>query len=415
MRPRFPCSPGWTATCYSALAVLSVAPIRADEPSLTAAWRSRGNVDARIGASPTAKLDPQAGQIPEGEVKLGVLVEGSYEDNIFLSAKDAESDTVLRVRPSIAFRKGDAVQGEGAQVRFIYRPAAVFYLDHHDDNRIDHQASLEAAWRGRTITIAYAGEFQRSGDATADTGVRTDRNEWRNAIRLAWAPAGKMSWELAAGESATKYDEPRFFDAEEWFGEAAARFTYSPKTRISLAYRAGRFEVEDAGRQAFQRFTARLEWKPREKITVDLEAGAEHRTFDSGSDTTPVVEARVAWLPREGTEVYVTGYRREEASAFFPGQNYSRTGGALGLSQRLGDKWTGRIETGLERTSYERVSGTGASGREDRILFITPSLEYQLTEHLRSGIFFRYSKDRSNDEGFGYQAKVVGLQLRYEF
>ncbi len=392
--------------------------------------RVDGGVDGRVradgsqpdlklrtaGTSPAGRrLDPQAGVVAEGGWEIGVILEAAYEDNIFLSASDAEADGVIRLSPSIAYRKGDAESGEGGHLRFAYRPTGVLYVENRDASRVDHEARLEAGWRGKALSVAYSGEVRRLGDATADTGSPTDRTELANVVRIAWTPREKITWEVAAGQGSVSYDESALHDARQLFGEAALRYAYSPKTRLSVAYRGGRFEVDGAGDQTFHRATGRIEWTPREKIAIDLEAGAEYRSFDAGSDTSPFVQARFGWMPREGTEFHVSGYRREEASAFFPGQNYSLGGVTFGVAQRLGEKWTGRLDAGYERASYSRVSGAGISGREDKIHFVRPSLDYRFTDHFSMSLFYRYSKNRSNQAGFGYDNHSTGIQLGYEF
>lgn len=404
------------AACrFVAITIAACGAVTGSESPIPAAMRVDAGVDGRVGGSVPPRLDPLAGLVADGEWKLGVILEAAYEDNIFLSATDPESDGVIRLSPSIAYRKGDADSGEGAHVRFAYRPTAVFYFRNTDDNRLDHEARWEAGWRGKAVSLAYSGNLRRLGDATADTGAPTDRRELENVVRFAWAPREKILWEIAAGQSSTSYDRSGLYDSKQFFGEAALRYAYSPKTRVGIAYRGGRFEVDGAGDQDFHRLTGRIEWMPREKIAVDLEAGAEYRSFDTGSDTSPFVLARVAWLPREGTGVYLTGYRREEASAFYAGQNYSLGGLGVGVSQRLGGKWTGRLDAGWERASYSRVSGAGASGRVDKIHFLRPSLEYRFTDHFQMGVFYRYARSRSNQPGFGYESHSTGVQLGYEF
>nr|WP_226895146.1 outer membrane beta-barrel protein [Luteolibacter marinus] len=321
----------------------------------------------------------------------------------------------MKLTPAVAWRKGNKLDGEGGYLSVAYRPSVVDYADHSGNDRIDHVAAWEAGWRGKAITLAYSGNFAKLGDATADTGTLTDRKEVANEGRIAWAVGEKVALEVAGGQTSTTYDSPSFADSSLTYGEVALRYAYSPKTRLSAAYRFGRFEVDGAGDQTVHRTTARIEWQPTRKIAVDLEVGAEHRTFDAGSDTSPVVEARIGWMPREGTEIYLNAYRREQASAYLPGQNYTEGGVALGLVQKLGEKWRGRLEVGVERAKYSRVSGTGVAGRVDDIRFIRPALEYRFTDDFSMGLFYRYSENSSNNPAFGYESHSGGVEMGYRF
>jgi len=400
---------------FSALVAGSLVPLWGEEILTTAPGRLDGEVDSRIVPQGRSRLDPYAGKARSEELEMGLAISAAYDDNIFLSATNAKSDFVLKVAPSIAYRKGDKLEGEGGYLAIAYRPTAVAYADNSDNDRIDQESGWEVGWRGKAIAFAYTGAFRQLGDATADTGTLTDRTELANEARIAWSLREKVAVEVAGGHESIDYEAGNFADSELTYGEIALRYAYSPKTRVGLIYKAGRFEVDGAGEQTVHRVTTRIEWNPTEKIAIDLEAGGEHRSFDNGSDTTPVVEGRIGWRPKEGTEIYLTGYRREQASAYLPGQNYTQTGAALGISQRLGEKWVARLEGGLERASYTQVSGTGAAGREDKIHFIRPALEYRFTDDFSMGFYYRYSENRSNQSGLGYENHTAGIQMGYQF
>jgi hypothetical protein len=415
MFPPVPRAPRAVPLMLAALAAASVDPMPGEELLPTAPGRLGGEVDSRIVPRGTSRLDPGVGGSRGDELELGVSISTAYDDNIFLSAANARADLVTRLSPAVAYRRGDRLEGEGGYLSVAYRPTAVSYADNSGNDRLDQEAAWEAGWRGKAIRLAYSGTARQLGDATADTGTLTDRSELANGVRIAWSPRERIAVELAAGHDSTDYESSAFADSRMSYGEVALRYAYSPKTRLGMIYKAGRFEVDGAGEQTVQRTTARIEWNPTRKIAVDIEAGFEHRRFDKGSDSTPVVEARVGWTPREGTELYLAGYRRELASAFLPGENYTQGGVELGIAQRLGGKWTGRIEGGVERAAYSRVSGSGPSGRVDRIHFIRPSLEYRFTDDFSMGLYYRYSENRSNQAAFGYENHSGGIEMGYRF
>ena len=75
---------------------------------------------------------------------MGIAISAAYDDNIFLSATAPKADFVVKVAPSVAYRKGDKATGEGGYLALAYKPAVIAYADHSDNNRIDHQAAWEA-------------------------------------------------------------------------------------------------------------------------------------------------------------------------------------------------------------------------------------------------------------------------------
>lgn len=375
----------------------------------------QGAVDDSPPSPLVAPRDPAAGDKKTEGVEFGVILSAAYDDNIFLSARDRKSDFVAKVAPRIAYVKGDRETQDGGYLSVAYRPTGVAYAENSDDNRVDHDVRLAVGMKGKKVAFDYSLAYGKLGDATADTGRPTDRDVIDHVVRIAWVPREKLAVELAAGQSIADYADRILLDSREAFGEIALRYAYSPKTRLSLAYRAGRFEVDGADDQRFQRVMAGIEWQPREKIRVEFAAGAEKRKYATGSDVTPVMEGRIHWKASEKTDLYLSAYRRETASAFSVGQNYRLTGVTAGYSQKIGDKWTARLEAGAERASYRFVDGTGGDAGRDDVWFVRPSLEYRLTEELGLEIFYRVSSNDSNRAGFGYDQQSAGISLDYKF
>jgi hypothetical protein len=366
-------------------------------------------------ASPLLGDADRQDEAKNGGWDLGLIVSAAYNDNIFLSSANPVGDLVVRITPRIAYVLGNKEGEEGAYVRFDYRPTGFLYVDNGADNRIDQDVTLLTGARGRKTAVDFSGNYRRLGDAIPDTGTQTDRREYALEIRAAYAVKEKVALELAGGAYGTDYDSATLSGSRDQFGELAVRYAYSPKTQVKLAYRVGQARVDGTGDQTFQRLTAQLAWKPSEKISVDLELGAEHRTFDNGSDNYPVGELRFDWEAMEGTKLFVRGYRREEVSAFLTGQNYSISGFAVGVSQRFSDAWLGRLEAGYEKASYSQVSGPGTAGRKDEIYFVRPSVGYEVNDRFRTSFYYQFSKDKSNLAGFGYTNHEVGVSAAYDF
>lgn len=411
MYSREPQSPRLVVLVMALVSAVAVMPMSGQE--------STQAIESRVSDSEpspfVAPMDPHAGETRKQGVDLGVVLSAAYDDNIFLSSDDAKSDLVLRAAPSIGYRKGDRETQDGGYIKAAYRPTGVIYTQGNGDNRVDHEAALQVGFRGKSMSFDYTGAYGKLGDATADTGREADRKLVDHVIRIAWIPREKLALELAAGQSIADYADKLLLDSHEAFGEVALRYAYSPKTRLGLVYRAGRFQVDDSDDQTFHRLTASMEWQPREKLRVEVAAGAEKRKYSAGSSVTPVLEGRVNWTPSEKTAFYLNAYRREMASAFSVGQNYRLTGVTAGVSHKLNDKWSARLEAGYERAAYRQVDGTDADTGTDRLWFVRPSIEYRFTEQLGLEIFYRVASNDSSRAGFGYDQQTAGVLLDYKF
>ncbi len=394
----------WIVTCVFAGATASV---QSQEYSPV--------VEDRVEAGGVQAPLADAAAERRGGWDLDAVISAAYDDNIFLSASEPESDLVIRLSPSAAYRQGDAKEGEGFSVKAGYRPTAVMYVRNGSESRIDHQALAEAGWRGKATRLVYSGAVQKLGDATAETGRPTDRVEFENEIRVAWIPREKVTLEFAGADERTNYSDPAFFDSSKTAGQVALRYAYSPKTEVGVIYQISRFKVDGTGPQHAQGLAGSIAWQPREKIRFNVVAGAERRKTDNGTSVNPVLEGRMEWKPREETGVYLAAYMREEASAFYAGQNYSVRGVTGGITQRLGGKWSIQLDGGYESNRYEVVSGSGTGGREDQIWFVRPAFVRSIGTGSEVSFFYRVSDNQSNDPSFGYAQRMIGMELNHKF
>lgn len=350
-----------------------------------------------------------------GGLELGVIVLAAYSTNTFLSRDNPVPDSVFRVGPAISYTQGDSKEGEGGYIQFAYQPTGVIYGKSKSNNRIDQAAALSAGWRGKLSKLTYTGTAKKLGDAIPDTGVRSDRIELESELRAAWILSEKILLEVAAGGSSSNFENPELVSSGRLYGEVALRYAYSPKTQVGLAYRAGQLKIETADDQATQQLSGSIDWQPREKISVKFEGGAEMRRFEGGTKTNPVVKARIEWLPREETKLFLTAYQRNEVSALNQGQVFNVKGVTAGISQRLGSKWTAKLETGFEKASYLAVQSNGFPSRNDEAWFINPSLIYLISDECEISLFHRTSSNTSSDQNFGFDDALTGLELNYQF
>jgi hypothetical protein len=350
-----------------------------------------------------------------GGLELGVVVSAAYSTNTFLSRDNPVPDSVFRVGPAMSYTQGDSKEGEGGYIQFAYQPTGVVYGKSKSNNRIDQVAALAAGWRGKSSKITYTGTAKQLGDAIPDTGVRSDRVELENELRGAWIVREKISLEVAAGGTSARFENPDLVSSGRIYGEVALRYAYSPKTQVGLAYRAGQLKIENGDDQSTRQLSGSIDWQPREKISVKLESGAETRRFDGGTKTNPVVRARIEWLPRQETRLFLTAYQRNEVSALNQGQVFNVKGLTAGISQRLGSKWTAKLETGFEKATYFAVQSNGFPARNDEAWFVNPSLTYLISDECDVSLFHRTSSNTSSDQNFGFDDALTGLELNYQF
>lgn len=353
----------------------------------------------------------------EGRESLAVsaVLSAVYDDNVYLRDKNKEGDLIFRASPLIGFTKGDAREGRGVFARIGYRPTGVVYASLHDENRLDHDLAVLSGWRGSKTSITWQGGLKKIGDAAPETLTPTDRLLASSELRAGWNPREKWKIEAAYGFDRMDYENPGYLDSEKRYGELALKYAYSPKTEVGIAAQMGRVSVDASPTQQSRAALLSLAWSPREKIRLGMKGGLEERKASAGSRTGPVLDLRVDWRPRERTGFFLRGYMRDEASVFYRGQNYQVRGISGGVTQQIGEKWTGGLEAGVEGNSYRSVDGGDDFDREDRFLYVRPTLSRKLSDDAELSFFYRYSTNSSTGGNLSYDANLFGVELNHRF
>lgn len=369
--------------------------------------RVDGKLDRRAVAGPGAR-----GQVSREGLDLSVVASIAYDDNIFQTSQNKTASLVTQVEPAIGWTAG---KRDNTWVRVAYEGAAVVFVAEENGNRIDHRFGVEGAVRLDSTTLAYSARWAKLGSPAADVGGVTDRYEWGGRIAAVYRPKGKISYEIAAERTVVDQVEPAFFDFFQSSASIAARYRYSPKTEMEVAYRYGQADVDGAGSQTFQRFGGGLLWRPRSKLSLAVEGGVEFRNYEVGSGVEPYLSARVNWTPRAKTAFYAEAYRREEASAAEEGENFDVTGIRVGVNQELRDGWSAGLEYGRQTSDYFGITGQPESGREDVISFFRPSVRYAFSEDTQLAFLYQWSKNDSNDPEFSFDNNQFGVSVNHRF
>jgi hypothetical protein len=352
------------------------------------------------------------------DFQLGVDVTGVYDDNIFISASDEESDFIFRITPIIGFSSGDSVLKEESYLSLLYTPTAEIFTDHSDQNAFNQDLSLGLAYRIKKLKISYAGRYETLSDATPDVGDRFDRRIYSNFLELAYDLSPKTRIIARGDLSNVKYkDNVALERSDESTVEGLLQYDLTDKTKIALGYAYGVLDVRPSSSdQKFQRGIGEVEWSFSDKITLFAAGGVEYRDFGSVTGTTGIYDLGIDYRLREGTEFSLRSYRRVEPSAFLVDQDFLSTGVRGTVRQRLGDRFTLAVEGGYESARYRDISGrSDGPNRKDKVFYVRPSVAYSLRDWLSFELFYLYQKDDSNFAEFKYNNNQIGAQISLKF
>src|SRR5205085_5143067 len=91
---------------------------------------------------------------------FGATLRAVYDDNINISSFDRISDYYFTIEPFISFGLGDDPDTGANFLTFIYRPSIFLFLDHSENDGVQHVISLQAARRFSKLSLSLSQTVQ---------------------------------------------------------------------------------------------------------------------------------------------------------------------------------------------------------------------------------------------------------------
>ncbi|MGK0188018.1 MAG: hypothetical protein ACI9R3_003810 [Verrucomicrobiales bacterium] len=346
-------------------------------------------------------------------VEVSARTGATWDDNIFISASDKESDTIISTSVKTGVKAGNFNDAYASRAKVEYEPQAYVFIEHSEENSIDHDASFEVQYTANRLTGAASGSYRKTSGGNPDFGERVDAQVSDVELMIAYAFTARTRAELTGTFTDRRYDADYAFNSRELSGKLLADYEMSNKTHLAAGVSAGRLDVDGGGNQDFQRALLRLRSQITDKTTFDAEGGADFRQTEGGDMTTPVLALALQTTPQSGTDLGLRLTQEIQPSGALGGQNYVRTGIEAFAAQRLTDRFKFTLDAGYDRYSYESTAGGTAGTREDDFYIIRPGLRYQ-REHVHADLFYEYRKNTSSDS-FSYDVNRVGVSLGTQF
>jgi hypothetical protein len=357
---------------------------------------------------------------------------GVYDDNINISHFNAVSDYYFVVEPTITLGFGDIFEREENYLRLDYTPSAFLFLDHSEDDAVQHLIRLEGHHRFGRLDLALSQNIQILDGtdlaATTDTNItgrfanvdvsaRTRVNIYVTQLKASYEITGKTS--LSGGVDSTVTDYPDLISSQVVSGNLFLNYAYSDKLVVGIGGSGGYDFVDDPNPdQTFEQANLRVSYQATGKLSLNASGGVEFRQFEQSSRGTyvsPVFEVDGTYQPFAATSFSLALSRRTLNSAVLAGQDFASTTVSLGARQRLFQRIYLALNVGYENSDYfSTISGVNAT-RSDDYYFVMPGIDVMITRFWSFGAYYLHRQDDSSQEFFSFDNNQVGVRTVLTF
>jgi hypothetical protein len=352
-----------------------------------------------------------------------------YDDNIFISHSDRQSDIYFSIEPAlfVGFGSGEDINS----LSLSYHPSFSFFINNPDEDAIQHVIGLQAGHNFGRLSLLASQSIQildgsdlttlanQTGHrANIDVGGRTRHNLFTTNLNGSYDLTGKLFFTSGASLAIDDYVGPQI-DSQDLTGNLFLNYQYREKLVVGLGGTAG-YNLVSTGspNQVYEQANARVGYSPTAKTTFAATVGFEFRQFENNSRglyLTPVYTLSGTYQPFDGTSLSLSGSRHTGNSASLTGQDYASTSINAALSQRFLSRTTLGIAIGYENDDYfSTVDGLSAS-RLDNYVYIEPSVEVTITRYWSAGAYYLHRQDSSSFTLFDFYDNQAGFRMMVKF
>ena len=425
------------------LSFLSIAPGQdASAPQLQLITaHSPAIIDAKAAVpaeGPNPSIEINAGDNISGNPRrfqygLRLTIRGVYDDNINISHTNRIQDYYFAIEPGATIGFGDIWGRTGNYVRLDYAPSIFLFLDHDEENAVQHLIRLEGFHQFARLSLTFSQDAAilkdsyvtlLSSDGTTGQTTNIDVGG-RNRVdifgtRLGWTYDLTGKTFLSGEFLNTVYDyENNLISSDQFSGSLFINYNYSPKLALGIGGAGGYNWVDSpTPDQTFEQALVRATYQATGKISLNASAGVEFRQFGgngAGDHVSPVYELGATYQPFDGTTILVRGSRRTLNSGIFAGQDFAASNIIVGIRQRLLRRIYVGFTGGYENADYfSTIRGVSAT-RNDDYYYVEPAVDVMIMRFWTVGAYYLHREDFSNFTNFSFYDNQVGVRNTLKF
>ncbi|NQT95802.1 MAG: outer membrane beta-barrel protein [Candidatus Omnitrophica bacterium] len=351
-------------------------------------------------------------------VHAALRTDAIYDDNIFLSNTNEQSDWITVLRPSV----GIEIPHKDNMFSADYELQEFFYDDFDHEDHPDHRARGLWEINFTNFSIAFKDTYKRFTNRAAiedSSRIRQQNNDFRASMTSEFDQLGLeigytnklrdyISTKIITGSM--RYNDK---DHMSHVGDFQVRYRFLPKTSVIFEVDAGFIEYdEDLHPDSF--FVdplIGLKGELTSKITADLRAGYRFHDYESGSVV--IKDDFEGFVARGGLKFRMTdndlfSLNLERSTYESTYQNINHYVGnfiRLGYTHNFNNKLSADINSSYQFNRYpdETVEDGVRAKRRDDILNAGASIKYLVQEWITLQAGYEYRERDSKFNKFDYK------------
>jgi hypothetical protein len=298
-----------------------------------------------------------------------------------------------------------------------YQASWNVYSSRQFKDTLDHILNLFGSTAYENWSFNFAQGFSRSSQPLIETGRQTQQDQYSTGVVVRDQITRQVMLETIANQSLLYTTD--FNDTKEWSLLEWLHFQFSPQLDTALGIGPGYVEVNNGSDMNYYKLLGQIDWRPGTKLSLHLDGGLDHRRLRTATaryTDNPIANASMAYKIFEQTTLTI-GATRTVTPSYFANQFQKSLTWNAGINQRLLGRLNLSLSTGYRKSNYEQTDPTTAttSARDDNNHWYDAGLSTAVFQRGSVSIFYRYSKNTSNESVYSFSSDQYGAQFLYRY
>lgn len=296
-----------------------------------------------------------------------------------------------------------------------YTPSATIFVDHSDENALNHDVALEVRWKMAYLTVGSRTSFQTSSDANVDVGNRVDRTTFSEGLTAFYDYSQRTSFEFGLTGSFHSFSgallDSQVVESLNW-----VNYSIGARTHVGAGFGVGYLTVTGDDSQFYQQLLARAQYSVTDKINLSANAGLEWRQFKhGGTRLDPVFGGDLTYQPFEQSTITLAASRSIQNSASLVGEDIASTEVSVDFRQRLFRRYYLCFKGDYLNADYIDTGASQSFSRHDNVYSLTPYVRMDLPKGAALTVGYSSRHDVSTLSSFSFSQNQAFIQMNLVF
>ena len=342
----------------------------------------------------------------------------TYNDNVTIQSANRQADVVWALSPNLQARTAAGDRNVSLGYGFSYNS----YIRNSSYNNIGQNANASGTWVLPKLSLGLSAGFSQSTSPNQEVGTLAETKSYHVGLTADYKLSEKTSVDVSS--SISRSDQGKavgytnaLYDSMPWSVATYVNRTPFPKITLGLGATFGSTGAAQNGDQFSETASFRVLYKLTGKLNLNASFGGMWSQYGGGVPGTfgPVWSIAGNYTPVDSTSITLQAQRSQQPSSYYGNQDMASTSFSLGVSRRLGERFSVSLGGGYSLSEYHATQVGVTSSRVDDSVSAHCGLNYTITSHWTAGLTYSYSKNLSNTGRFSYDNTTAGLNTSYQF